>query len=138
MPGAEEDEWKKWHGSKNTLGEVWGHPDLGKEFAKLPDRARAAIQATMKTKFCTYEDETDIPPTKLREEGRHGQKKIQLWAFKGPGGRVYGAKGTVNGKRAFFATTAAKKKTDLADPKCLKRAAARLEEDVGKIPGAKL
>ncbi len=134
---ADESAWKKWHGDDYTLGEVWAHPDLAKEYAKLPDDARATIRATMKAKFCTYEDDGDIPTTKLKEQGRPEKKNILVWAFKGPGGRVYGAKGTIDGKRVFFATAAAKKKTDKADPKDLKRAVMRLGE-LGKIPGARL
>ncbi|RYZ72544.1 MAG: hypothetical protein EOP09_03065 [Proteobacteria bacterium] len=137
MAPADNAGWTNWHGNKNTTAEVWGHPDLAKEYADLPVDAKATIRATMKQKFCKFEDDGAIPPTKLNSEGRHGSKKIQLWAFKGPGGRVYGAKGTLNGKRAFFATNAAKKKKQKADQNDLDRAITRLA-DIAKIPGAEL
>ncbi len=62
-----------------------------------------------------------------------------VWAFKHGQLRVYGVEGSVNGKRAFFASEVEpRKKQDGANQSQLKRAAERASELAKLINGAKL
>jgi hypothetical protein len=137
MASAETDDktWSKWFGGPKTNAEVWIHSKCRKELTDLDAKDRAKIEACMELMYCTFESPQDIPPKKFnRNEGRHGNRLLQ--AFTEYQGRVYGAEGSINGKRTFFASYAAVKKKNKADPAVLKRAAERLGGVTDHVSGA--
>lgn len=112
--------------------------DARKELEKVDPRDRAKIVATIKKQY-VENGPGGISIQKLNtNEGRHrvGKGEKMLWAFKGHQARLYGVEGNCGGKRAFFGTHAAVKKTDRADPNALTRAAERVLDFVDRIPSA--
>lgn len=141
MPSVESDdtEWVELFTGPNAS--VWVHNKCKKELEDLNTNDRAKIEACMKKMYCTMERPEDIPPSKLNpNEGRHsdGKREYRLQAFKSFQGRVYGAQGSINGKRTFFAACAAVKKRDRADTNEFERAVGRLRGAVETVPGAVL
>lgn len=111
-----------------------------KDFRRLNMRAQAAIEATIIEQYCEFGPQ-DIPREKLnRNEGRHSVdgNQILVQVFKKYQARLYGVEGSLNGKRAFFATHALTKKKDGADVKELRKAAVLAVEFADSIVGAKV
>jgi hypothetical protein len=107
---------------------------------KLNAKQRAKIEAMSKM-YCQMERPEDIPSEKLnRNEGRHKveEKEYRLQAFKNKQARVYGTEGSIRAKRTFFASCAAVKKTNKADPNELERAASRLVDVVSTVADASI
>lgn len=143
MPGSKSrDPLKPW-----CVGEacdVYWNETYEKTFLKSGNPKDAAkIEATLKSMYAEGGAE-NVPGGTERlntNEGRYSVegKKVRVWAFKSFQLRVYGVEGSVNGKRAFFATEVdpAKKKPK-ADPGALQRAAIRSVELNSKIKGGKI
>ena len=124
------EEWSRRFVGHNA--EVWIHKKCLKEMAHFRPKDRAKIEATMEKMYCAMEQLDQIPKERLnRNEGRHGKANLMVQAFKSFQARVYGVQGSYNGTRTFFATVAAVKKTDKADPVVLTQAVARLDSLAG-------
>ena len=94
---------------------------------------------TMSRMYCRH-GPANIPVERLNNEGRHkvGHQRVGVMAFKSFQLRVYGAQGSVNGQRAFFATEYDVKKENEANPAKLVSAAQKAVEFTRDIPGAEL
>lgn len=110
---------------------------------KVDQQSAANIEATLRRMYVRH-GPADMPGGRERlnrNEGRHlvDGKRVMVWAFKHRQLRVYGVEGSVNGKRAFFASEVEpRKKQDGANQAQLKRAAERADELVKRIKGARL
>lgn len=137
MPPADVACWSKLYSGLNAS--VWVHKRCLKEMKDISSKDLAKIRATMEEMYCTMEEPGDISKERFnRSEGRHGPKDTLVQAFKAYQGRVYGVEGSIDGKRAFFASVAVVKKDNKADPDDLARAVDRVLETVDTIPGAKV
>lgn len=131
---ADDEVWKMF--CDGPVASIWMNKQCLEAFLALPLRDRAKIQATMERMYCTMEN-ASIPPKRLNyDEGRHDG--LQVWAFKEKQSRLYGVQGSIHGKRTFFATNVAVKKTQRADPGDLTKAG-RVAKKVNKlVTGAKV
>jgi hypothetical protein len=113
------------------------HRDCLESFkALLPARDRAKIEATMQDMFCTLES-LSIPSVRFNpNEGRHDGHLVQV--FKSNQARVYGVSGSILGKRAFFATNVAIKKSRKADPGDLLKAGRLAATICAHVGGARV
>jgi hypothetical protein len=129
-----DNEWEQFCDGPNAS--VWMYSECLGDFRSLPIRDQAKIEATMKDFYCSMEN-ASIPKKRLNlNEGRHDRFLVQ--AFKADQSRVYGVAGSIDGKKSFFATNAATKKTNKADPSELTKAG-RLAKNVGAlVNGAKV
>lgn len=129
-----DNEWKEFCDGPNAS--VWMHLECLVDFKRLPMRDQAKIEATMRDFYCSMEN-ASVPKNRLNlNEGRHDRFLVQV--FKANQSRVYGVVGSINGKKSFFATNAATKKTNKADPNELTKAG-RLAKNVGAlVNGAKV
>lgn len=135
MP-SDDNEWNELFSGSNAS--VWVSARCLKEMLAFPAKDRAKIYACMSEMYCTMEDVSQIPTGKLnRNENRHGPKNRLVQAFKSYQCRVYGVEGSIQGKRAFFASCAIIKKDNKADRDTLKRAAERVDS-VSQIKGAEV
>ncbi len=101
----------------------------------------AKIRAHMMVRFCQFELLDGLNREQFNpNEGKHSidGAEVMMSAFKSNQLRVYGAVGSVNNNRAFFAASAILKKQDQLKPKDIKKAAGRLVELSKAISGAKV
>ena len=132
---ADKDEWECLFDGTNAS--VWMLGKCKKEMEEAPELDRAKVLACMSQMFCELEDVGQISNKKFNaNEGRHKNGPL-IQAFKSSQLRVYGATGSVNRKRAFFASHALIKKDEKLDPSARERATNRLDT-VGTIPGSSL
>jgi hypothetical protein len=129
-----DSEWEQFCDGPNAT--VWMHSECLRVFRLFQIRDQAKIESTMRDMYCSMEN-ASIPKERFNlDEGRHDQLLVK--AFKAKQSRVYGVQGSVNGKRTFFATNAATKKTNKADQSELSKAA-RLAKNIGAfVDGAKV
>lgn len=125
--------------------DVYWNESYEKDFRsrKVEPKSAAKLQAVLTRMYCEHGPES-IPGGSERlnrNEGRHsvGGKRLLVWAFKDFQLRVYGVEGSVQGKRAFFASEVEpRKKVHGADQAQLKRAAERAQALAESVEGASL
>lgn len=134
---------KPWH--VGAACDVYWNESYEDDFRsrKVEAKSAAKLQAVLTRMYCQYGPD-NIPGGSERlnrNEGRHsvGGRKLMVWAFKDFQLRIYGVEGSVQGKRAFFASEVEpRKKKHGADPVQLKRAAERALHLAGSVEGASL
>lgn len=134
---------KPWH--SGPVCDVYWNESYEKDFEsnKTEIKSAAKVVVTLRRMYCAHGPDNIAGGSERlnRNEGRHsiGGKRLMVWAFKHYQLRVYGVEGSVNGKRAFFASEVEpKKKKTGADQAQLKRAAERALSLAESIEGAKL
>ena len=131
---GDNEEWQLVH--QGNVADIYLHSSCIKELNKLPKKDMPRLESTFKDFFGDMEDLSAIPKGRFNpSEGTHrGQKLV---AMKGGDNRVYGAIGSVDGKRAFFGSRAAKKEKNKANSNDLSVSRDRLDS-VDGIEGSKL
>lgn len=140
---------KKKTKSRNYAEPLYGGPEAivfwngclekMKKDKKVQTKDLQKVMSTMSRMYCRH-GPANIPVERLNNEGRHkvGHQRVGVMAFKSFQLRVYGAQGSVNGQRAFFATEYDVKKENEANPAKLVSAAQKAVEFTRDIPGAEL